>query len=261
MPSQDQKRRNVRLRLRDVRGRFTSGADKIGATIAGKMGDMCGRFTLIRLSDFTNLFPWILPPDQEPTPRYNIAPTQPVAAAANTEPTRIGFFHFGLIPSWAKEAKIGSRMINARAETLVEKPAFRTALRRRRCLIPADGFYEWRKNPDGSKTPMYIRLKRDRPMAFAGLWDVWQSPDGSPVPSCTIITTLPNELVGPIHDRMPAVLREENYRPWLSAGDQGASNLLAMLLPYPADPMVATPVSNAVNSPKNDSPACIQPAL
>src|SRR5438270_302576 len=139
---------------------------------------MCGRYTLILLHDLNTIFPWIDSPDDPGAPaRYNIAPTQPVLAATNdVRPgSRAKFDHllWGLIPSWAKDPKIGNRMINARAETLAEKPAFRTALRRRRCLIPADGFYEWRKNPDGSKTPMYIHRKDAKPFAFAGLWDHW----------------------------------------------------------------------------------------
>lgn len=222
---------------------------------------MCGRFTLICLADFTNLFPWILPPDQQPQPRYNIAPTQSVAAAPNTATPKIQFFHFGLIPSWAKDPAIGNRMINARAETLSEKPAFRTALPRRRCLIPASGFYEWRKNPDGSKTPMYIRLNHDRPFAFAGLYDHWQSPDGSLITSCTIITTQPNELLRNIHNRMPVILLEDHYRQWLSPAEQDPAALTKLLMPYPADQMLAGPVSHTVNNPKIDSPECIQPAL
>jgi putative SOS response-associated peptidase YedK len=221
---------------------------------------MCGRFTLIRLSDFTNLFPWILPPDQPAQPRYNIAPTQAVAAAPNKTQPKIEYFHFGLIPSWAKDPGIGTRMINARAETLSEKPAFRTALRRRRCLIPADGFYEGRKKTDGTKTPIYIRLKRDRPMAFAGLWDEWQAPDGAVIPSCTIITTQPNELLRPIHNRMPVLLREDHYHQWLQPDEVDPEDLLELLTPYPANQMLAIPVSNAVNSAKHESPDCIKPA-
>src|SRR2546430_6638776 len=136
---------------------------------------MCGRYTLIKLSDFTDMFPWIRPADHEPPARYNIAPTQPIAAVANDGKSKIEFFHWGLIPSWAKDPSIGSRMINARAETLATKPAFRAALKRRRCLIPASGFYEWQKLSDGkTKQPMYIRMKSHKPFAFAGLWEMWR---------------------------------------------------------------------------------------
>src|SRR5687767_7448984 len=168
---------------------------------------MCGRYMLIRLADFTNLYPWILPSDQDAPARFNIAPTQSVAVVTNLPEPNIDYFHSGLIPSWAKDPGIGNRMINARAETLAEKPAFRTALRRRRCLVPADGFYEWKKDPGGkTKTPMYIGMKSGGVFAFAGLWETWHAPDGSVLPSCTLITTQPNELMADIHDRMPVII-------------------------------------------------------
>ena len=220
---------------------------------------MCGRFTLIRLADFTNLFPWIVPAEREPAARYNIAPTQSVAAAVNSEPPKIAYLHFGLIPPWAKDPKIGNRLINARVETLTERPAFRTALLRRRCLIPASGFYEWRKNRDRTKTPVYIRLKSDRPMGFAGLWAQWQSPEGAIVPSCTIITTDANALLQPIHDRMPVVLKEDHYHKWLSNEEQDPEELVKLLQPYPSDQMTAVLVSSSVNDPKNESEDCIKP--
>ncbi|HSU66406.1 MAG TPA: SOS response-associated peptidase, partial [Tepidisphaeraceae bacterium] len=163
---------------------------------------MCGRYTLFRLEQLLKNFPWLaIPPGIGP--RYNIAPTQPVLAVANDRPDRLDLFHWGLIPSWAKDPAIGNRMINARGETLAEKPAFRTALQRRRCLIPADGFYEWRRDADGGKTPMYLRMKSGDPFMFAGLWESWHDPGRSELRSCTIITTTPNSLVESIHDRMP----------------------------------------------------------
>ncbi len=219
---------------------------------------MCGRFTLIRISDFTDLFPWIAPPEESPPPRYNIAPTQAIAVVANRERPKIEFFHWGLVPSWAKEMDIGSRMINARAESLSQKPAFRTALRRRRCLIPASGFYEWRKVP-GGKAPMYIQMESGRPFAFAGLWDEWHDPGGMVVPSCTIITVEPNALLASIHNRMPAILRQERYRQWLGTGEHDPETLRELLTPYPADEMRAMPVSAAVNSPSYDKPDCTAP--
>lgn len=223
---------------------------------------MCGRYTLIKLADFINIFPWIHLPDEMPVERFNIAPTQPIAAVANNGKDKVEYFHWGLIPSWAKDPSIGNRMINARAETLAEKPAFRNALKRRRCLIPADGFYEWKKLSDGkTKQPMYIRMRSHQPFAFAGLWEVWQdkSGSGSEIPSCTIITTTPNTLTGAIHDRMPAIVRPEDYRKWLAPGERPADELAAMLKPYPAEEMEAFPVSKLVNSPANESAKCIDP--
>jgi putative SOS response-associated peptidase YedK len=221
---------------------------------------MCGRYTLIRLADFTDMFPWIRGPEQPIPPRYNIAPTQPVAVVTNDGRPHIDFYNWGLIPPWAKEPSIGNRMINARAETLDSKPAFRLPLRRRRCLIPASGFYEWRKNADGkTKTPMYIRMKGARPFAFAGLWETWHDNTGSEIRSCTIITGSPNELIRPIHDRMAVVLREEDYQRWLDPRELPPQDLLPLLQPYPADAMEAFEVSRTVNSPRNEVPDCIEP--
>ena len=154
---------------------------------------MCGRYKLVRLAEFTKLYPWIFPPDHaELPPRYNVAPAQAVAVVPNLPQPKIDFFHWGLVPSWAKDAKVGNRMINARAESLAEKPSFRTPLRRRRCLVLADGFYEWKRGPDGkTKTPMLVRMKDGRPFAFAGLWETWRDAEASTIPSCTIVTTAP----------------------------------------------------------------------
>lgn len=218
---------------------------------------MCGRFTLVRLSEFTDLFPWIRGPDSPPPARYNIAPSQPIAVVANKQDPGIDFFQWGLVPSWAKDVSIGNRMINARAETVGEKPAFRTALRRRRCLIPANGFFEWKKHPDGTKTPMYIRMKSGRPFAFAGLWEQWHAPDGSVLPSCTIITTEANNLVRDIHDRMPVILNESDFKTWLNPSECPSEDLEKLLAPYPAAEMEAFAVSKAVNNPRNDSRDCI----
>lgn len=221
---------------------------------------MCGRYTLIRLADFTDMFPWIRGPQIDPPPRYNIAPTQPIAAVLNDGSNQIDYVRWGLIPSWAKDESIGNRMINARGETLAEKPSFRTALKRRRCLIPASGFYEWKKHENAkTKTPMYIRMKGARPFAFAGLWDTWHSPDGSELRSCTIITGEPNELIKDIHNRMPAILQEKDYQKWLIPGEQPFETLLPLLAPYPAEAMEAYPVRSVVNSPTNDLEACIEP--
>jgi putative SOS response-associated peptidase YedK len=219
---------------------------------------MCGRYTLIRLADFTDMFPWIRPPDEQPPARYNIAPTQAVAVVPNLAEPKVEFFHWGFIPYWAKDASIGSRMINARAETLAVKPVFKKALSRRRCLIPCSGFYEWKKNPDKTKTPMYVRMKSKKPFAFAGLWERWNAPDGSEVRSCTIITGKPNELVRSIHDRMPVIVRPQLYRKWLEPSELAPEEAERMLEPYPAEEMEAAPVSTRVNNPKVDSPECIE---
>jgi putative SOS response-associated peptidase YedK len=222
---------------------------------------MCGRYTLIRLADFTDMFPWIRPPDHAPPARFNIAPTQGVAVVANDGKQQIDFFRWGLIPFWAKDESIGSKMINARAETLVTKPAFRTALKRRRCIIPASGFYEWRKSADGkTRTPMYIRMKDRKPFAFAGLWETWHTSDGSALPTCTIITALPNELVANIHNRMAVILPPEQYQNWLDPKEVDGVEFAKLLQPYPAELMEAFTVSRAVNSPANDNTALIDPS-
>lgn len=220
---------------------------------------MCGRFTLT--ADINALhasFPWVEIPS-ELTPRYNIAPGQPIAVIPNNGTNRLDFFLWGLIPSWAKDPSIGNRMINARAESLAEKPSFRAAFRRRRCLILADGFYEWRAEGTRRKTPMYIRLASGKPFAFAGLWESWTAPDGSTILSCTIITTRPNPLMAAIHNRMPVILAQDSYSAWIDPREAKPRQLIDLLQPYPEAEMVAYPVSPLVNSPQNDLPACIQP--
>jgi putative SOS response-associated peptidase YedK len=189
-----------------------------------------------------------------------------VAVVANDGQNKIDFFVWGLIPSWAKDPAIGAKMINARAETLAEKPSFKTAYKRRRCLVLTDGFFEWRvAHPSkggsrgGVKTPMYIQLKSQEPFAFAGLWESWRSGEGDHILSCAIITTQPNELMAPIHNRMPVILPRQAYSQWLDPAEQSAGQLQHLLVPYPAEEMTAYPVSKLVNSPKNDLPDCIQP--
>jgi putative SOS response-associated peptidase YedK len=221
---------------------------------------MCGRFTLfVDPKDLMEAFPGFAVP-LEWTPRYNIAPSQPIAVIPNNGQNEIEFYRWGLIPSWAKDPKIGNRMINARAETVAEKPSFRTAYRRRRCLVLADGFYEWRKEPGSTpKTPMYVRLQSGKPFAFAGLWEVWRAPDDETIRSCNIITTRPNALVRKIHNRMPVILDPQAYDLWLDPAEQSPERLDPWLNPYPADQMTAYAVSRFVNSPANDSAACIAP--
>ena len=166
---------------------------------------------------------------------------------------------WGLIPSWATDPAIGNRLANARSESVLEKPAFRAAMRRRRCLIPADGFYEWKKN-GRNKQPYLIGLRDGRLFAFAGLWEAWEGADHSYVESCTILTTTPNELMAPIHDRMPVILPAEAYGPWLDPAVPPAE-VLAWLRPLPADQMTAYPVSTLVNNPRNDRPECVAPLV
>ena len=190
-------------------------------------------------------------------PAYNVAPTQDVLTVVSGETRRSGFVRWGLIPHWAKSASTGSRMINARAETVGEKPAFRDALRRRRCLVLADGFYEWQR-VGPVKRPMRVVMKSGEPFAFAGLWAVWRDPEGNTVPSCTIITTAANDLLRPIHDRMPVMLPREMEALWL---DQSVDDPVAfdgVLSPYPAGAMDAYEVSALVNSTANGGPEIIE---
>jgi putative SOS response-associated peptidase YedK len=220
---------------------------------------MCGRFTLtVDPADLQEDFPEFTFPAQVPA-RYNIAPTQPVLVLPNDGTNRADFFVWGLIPSWAKDPVIGSRLINARAETLAEKPSFRSAFKYHRCLIFADGFFEWQTQA-GSKVPHLIRMKSGKPFAFAGLWEHWQSPDGSEIKSATIITTSPNDLMAPIHDRMPVILPHEAYTQWLDPTPLFPVDLNSLLVPYPAAEMVAYPISTLVNSPANDRPEVLAPA-
>ena len=169
---------------------------------------------------------------------------------------RAELMRWGLIPFWAKDAKIGARMINARAETVAEKPAFRTALRKRRCLVLADGFYEWKKEENG-KTPMYIAAKSRGPFAMAGLFETWKSPEDELIRSCTIITTSPNTLMEDIHDRMPVILPKDAETIWLDPKLEDQETLTSLLTPYPAEEMEAYVVSTLVNTAKNDFPECI----
>jgi putative SOS response-associated peptidase YedK len=221
---------------------------------------MCGRFTLTvsgeALAEHFNLAE-----TPEVVARYNIAPTQPVAAVRSARQSgerELTYLHWGLIPAWAQDPAIGSRMINARAETAAEKPAFRAAFKYRRCLVPASGFYEWQKI-DGRKQPVFIHLAGGDLFAFASLWEHWQSPDGSEVNSCTLLTTGPNELIRPVHDRMPVILRPEEYDLWLDRDVQQVDRLRPLLRPFPAERMAFFPVSPRVNSPANEGPDCIAP--
>jgi putative SOS response-associated peptidase YedK len=221
---------------------------------------MCGRFTLFSSEEaLAKAFGAALPPDF--APRYNIAPAQPVAVVRTPPEGRgreLTHLHWGLIPSWAKDPAIGSRLINARAETVADRPAFRSALRYRRCLIPADGFYEWLRST-GGRRPFFIRMRDGSPFAFAGLWDRWEGADGSVIESCALITTEANELVAKIHDRMPAIVPPDRYDLWLDRTVQKPDAVKSLLSPYPADAMAAHPVSTAVNNARVDDRRLIEP--
>jgi putative SOS response-associated peptidase YedK len=193
-------------------------------------------------------------------PRYNIAPSQSIPVVLLSPETRQRQFRllqWGLVPSWAKDTKIGAKLINARAETIAEKPSFRAAFKQRRCLVLADGFYEWQRQ-EGKKQPFYICLTDRAPFAFAGLWEHWSGPNGEALDSCTILTTEPNELLRPIHNRMPVLLEPSNYNLWLDPEVQQVEKLQSLLQAYPAKKMMAYPVSTKVNTPASNSPECIE---
>jgi putative SOS response-associated peptidase YedK len=236
---------------------------------------MCGRFALfLDPADLADAFPEYTFPAQV-APRYNIAPTQPILAVPNDGSDKADFFVWGLIPFWAKPPVAGKEpalslpkgLINARAETLAEKPAFRAAYKYRRCIIFSNGFYEWQARP-GTKTkvPHFIHMKSGEPFAFAGLWERWQLTDGrrpepvegSEVRSATIITTEPNELMRPIHNRMPVILSRLDLQEWLDPTPRFPVDLKSLLVPYPADEMEAYPISTLVNSPGNDRPEILE---
>ncbi len=186
--------------------------------------------------------------------RYNCAPTQNLVVITGHDPGTLQFFRWGLVPSWAKDLSIGNKLINARAETLAEKPSFRNAFRMRRCLVPASGFFEWKR--DEGKQPYLIRLKNGEPFCFAGLWEEWKAPGAEPIRSFTIITTTPNGLMAGIHDRMPVILQREDEPRWIDPECHPVPT--ALLKPFPDDLMEARPVSRLVNSPANDSPAVLE---
>lgn len=189
--------------------------------------------------------------------RYNLAPTQKALIVRDNDGARDAVFaRWGLLPHWAKDERIAYKMINARSETLTEKPAFRSLLGKHRCLVVADGFYEWTVGMDGTKQPIHFRLTDASVFAFAGLWTCKTGDDGEPVESCTIITTRPNELVAPVHDRMPVILHRDLEGVWLDPGIS-RENALSLLEPYPADAMVGTPASPLVNSVRNDGPSLL----
>jgi putative SOS response-associated peptidase YedK len=220
---------------------------------------MCGRYTLtVTMEEL--LLHYLIGTPAVPfhLPRYNVAPGQLIPAVIHDgRSCRIGTLRWGLVPSWAKEEKTGAAMINAKAETLEERPAYREPFRRKRCLIPADGFYEWKKT-GGAKQPFRIRVKSRELFSFAGLYDIWTAPDGKKLATCTILTTKPNSLMAEIHHRMPVILHPDDEKLWLDRDITEASRLRPLLRPYPADDMYAYPVTPAVGSVRLDSPECIK---
>ncbi len=221
---------------------------------------MCGRFTLFEpdrvlakefgVSDF--------PPR---SPRYNIAPSQPIAAVRAVpvgSGRELALLRWGLIPSWSKDPAIANHLINARAETANQKPSFRNAFRRHRCLIPVSGFYEWLRWERG-KQPYFVRMRDGHPFAFAGLWDRWESPDEGVVETCAILTTAANDVLAPIHDRMPVILPPMEYARWLDPSLKDTDSLAPLLVPFPPEDMVAFPVNPRVNAPSVDDEKCIAP--
>jgi len=222
---------------------------------------MCGRYTLFaEFDEILDRFDIEASIDQELyNPSYNIAPSHSVLSVINDGTrNRLGYLRWGFVPTWAKDEKIGYKMINARAETLAEKPSFREAYKHRRCLVVADSFYEWKKGADNSKTPMRITLKSEKLFAMAGIWERWKTPEGKPLFTCSIITTTSNELMKDIHDRMPVILNKEDEQTWLDPKLDDVSKISHLLKPLPADHMEAYEVSTMVNSPRNNSPQLIQ---
>ena len=222
---------------------------------------MCGRFvrksTITVIEDEFDIYEvqWAFEPS------YNIAPSQDVACVVGNGGNRLVRFRWGLVPFWAEDPSIGYKMINARAETVAQKRSFARAFRKQRCLVIADGFYEWRKLAEAKrKIPMYVHLREDRPFGFAGLYENWKSKDGKVLQSCTIITTQPNELMVPIHNRMPVIIAPEERSLWLDNTIQDPDRLMPLLVPYDAAKMDAYEVSKRVNSPTYNEPDCIKPA-
>ncbi len=218
---------------------------------------MCGRFTLhTKLQELADAFGFDAG-DLDINSRYNIAPSQDILAVRFQESARrTALLRWGLIPSWSKDPRMGTKMINARSETVASKPAFRSAFRKRRCLVPADGYYEWKR--EGSvKSPWYFRMRSRKPFAMAGLWEEWISPDQGTIASCCLLTCGPNELMLPVHDRMPVILDDESARTWLDPAADPES-VMKILEPFPAELMTGHAIGKIVNNPRHDSADCIE---
>ncbi|WP_373232916.1 SOS response-associated peptidase [Cohnella sp.] len=220
---------------------------------------MCGRYTIVvSMEELMLRYLNELPTNRYHTPRYNVAPMQNVMAIVHDgEKNRLGELRWGLVPSWASDDRLGSKMINARAETLLEKNSFKTLIRRKRAIIPADGFYEWKQTGD-TKQPMRITLKDSSLFSMAALYDTWIAPDSRKISTCTIITTTPNSLVADIHNRMPVILRPEDEAAWLNRNNEDIGQLTSLLQPYSAEDMRAYPVSPLVGNVRNDTRECIE---
>lgn len=218
---------------------------------------MCGRFTLTHIHGFFTRFE-LMDQQAQLRPRFNIAPTQEHPVIISQSSNQMIMMRWGLVPFWAKDSKIGNRLINARAETVATKPAFRTSIKRKRCLVPATGFYEWKRLDDG-KMPYYVHLKDDSMFAFAGLYDSWLNPDGGRLMTFTIITTTPNAMMGKIHNRMPVMLNLEDEGLWLTKDPLPDSELRRIFRPYPASSMEAYEVSTDVNNPRNENGSLVRP--
>lgn len=222
---------------------------------------MCGRFTsLLSPELLEEIFGIPLPPDFQP--RYNIAPTQQIWIIRQTATggRHLSAVRWGLVPHWAKDLSFGNHMINARCETVHEKPAFRQAIRARRCIIPASGFFEW-DHSGNARIPHYITMKDGAPFAFAGIWDSWKSPEGEPVESCSILTTASNSLVATLHDRMPVILHPTEFDLWLDRSMNDPEKLKRLYQPYPAELLQEWEVSTIVNSPSHETAETISPLL
>lgn len=218
---------------------------------------MCGRFTLIKWEEMLAYFGIEA---EGLKPRYNIAPAQdvPVIVAEANRPV-LKMFRWGLVPFWARDISIAGRLINARAETVSEKKSFSRSFRQRRCLVPADGYYEWKKSGKGEKQPYRFTLKTNEVFAMAGLWDVWQDASGQKLYTFAIITTVANSLVSALHDRMPVILPKGKEKFWLEAGEDELQALQTLLVPYPAEKMTVAAASRLVNNPRHDSPLVLEP--
>jgi putative SOS response-associated peptidase YedK len=223
---------------------------------------MCGRFALFSSEEALARTFGVGGVPELPA-RYNIAPTQAVAVvrvAPERRERESALLRWGLVPFWAKDPDIGSRLINARAETAAERPAFRAAFRHRRCLIPADGFYEWLRRQGGRKQPYFVRMRDGEPFGLAGLWERWEGEDGNALESCTVLTTGANAVVAPIHDRMPVIVPPDSFDLWLDPSVRRSDLLETLLRPYPAAEMVAYPIDERVNNPRIDEESLIKPA-
>jgi putative SOS response-associated peptidase YedK len=220
---------------------------------------MCGRFTQ-RTPKKTLAVEFQVEEMPEMEPRYNIAPTQDILSIRRTDDGREAvLLKWGLIPSWAKDASMGAKLINARSETVMEKPSFREAFKKRRCIIPADGFYEWQRT-GGRKQPYFFRMQDEHPFGFAGLWERWKGADDQVINSCTILTTEANEILQSVHDRMPVILHPDNYELWLDVDMRKLDLVRELLRPFPASEMMAYPVSASINSPLNQGAQLIERA-